>query len=77
MRISRLTAVAARNPALLLDGLNNPRLAVRIQVANVLRARLGETFDVDPWSDQAVRAKAVAQWQTKLADQKPPAPKGS
>jgi thioredoxin-like negative regulator of GroEL len=63
----RLAELAARDPALLLDGLNHPRLAARIQVATLLRARLGDTFDVDPWSDAATRQKAVAQWRTKLA----------
>jgi thioredoxin-like negative regulator of GroEL len=63
----RLAELAARDPALLLDGLNHPRLAARIQVANLLRARLGDSFDVDPWSDAATRQKAVAQWRTKLA----------
>jgi thioredoxin-like negative regulator of GroEL len=63
----RLAALAARDPALVLDGMNHPRLAARIQVANLLRARLGESFDVDPWSDAATREKAVAEWRNKLA----------
>lgn len=64
----RLADLAARDPTLVLDGLNHPRLAARIQVANLLRARLGDAFDVDPWSDAAIRQKAVAQWRARLAE---------
>ena len=63
----RLKSIAAREPIALLDGLNHPRLATRIQVANALRAALGDWFDVDPWSDAAGRARSVQNWQTKLA----------
>ena len=66
----RLAGLAARDPALVLDGLNHPRLAVRIHVANLLRAQFGDAFDVDPWSDAATRQKAVAQWRAKLAEGK-------
>jgi thioredoxin-like negative regulator of GroEL len=66
----RLQALAASDPALVLNGLNHPRLAVRIHVANLLRAQLGDAFDVDPWSDAATRQKAVALWRAKLAGQK-------
>jgi thioredoxin-like negative regulator of GroEL len=44
----RLQVIAVREPVLLLDGLKNPRLAVRIQIANLLRDRLGDGFDMDP-----------------------------
>jgi thioredoxin-like negative regulator of GroEL len=71
----RLAKLAVRDPRLLLDGLNHPRLAARIQAANVLRAQLGEAFDVDPWSDAATRRDAIAQWRQKLASYKPAAPK--
>jgi thioredoxin-like negative regulator of GroEL len=64
---ARLAALAQSQPALLLDGLNHPRLAVRIHVANLLRRRLGEAFNIDPWSDAAARRQAVAQWQQKLS----------
>jgi hypothetical protein len=50
-----------------LDGLIDPRLPTRIQVANVLRARLGDSFDVDPWSELVVRAVAIQKWRTRLA----------
>jgi thioredoxin 1 len=64
---SRLKSLAQHWPAILLDGLNHPRLATRIQVANTLRERLGDHFDVDPWTDAATRSKVVAQWREKLA----------
>ncbi len=63
----RLTVLASRQPAALLDGLGDPRLAVRIQVANALRVQLGEEFNVDPWAEPAVRAEAVQKWRTQLA----------
>ena len=67
---NRLAALARRDPTLLLDGLNHPRLAARIHVANLLRAQLGEGFEADPWSDTATRQKAIAFWREKLADRK-------
>jgi len=66
----RLADLAARDPALVLDGLNHPRLGVRIQVANLLRTRLGDAFEVDSWGDAATRRRAVAQWHAKLAGEK-------
>jgi len=62
---AQLSSITAQHPALLLDGLNHPRLAARICAANLLRARLGNTFNIDPWSDAATRAKAVAEWRKK------------
>lgn len=62
-----LSQLAGQNPALLLDGLNHPRLIVRICAANLLRARLGDAFDIDPWSDAATREKAVADWRQRLS----------
>jgi thioredoxin-like negative regulator of GroEL len=67
----RLAGLAARDPALVLEGLNHPRLAARLHVANLLRAQLGDAFDVDPWSDAATRQQAVAQWRVRLAAKKP------
>jgi len=64
---ARLASLAARNPSALLDGLNDHRLATRIQVANVLEAKIGEKFDIDPWSDPATREKAVQSWRRQLA----------
>jgi len=68
---ARLAALAKREPALLLDGLNHPRLAVRIHAANLLRAQLGDTFEVDPWSDAPTRQEAITRWRAALADRKP------
>jgi thioredoxin-like negative regulator of GroEL len=65
----RLKTLAARDSGAVLDGLNDPRLATRIQVANVLRASIGDAFDVDPWSDTATRQKDVNTWHQKLANQ--------
>jgi thioredoxin 1 len=63
----RLKTIAARDPGALLDGLNNYRLATRIQVANVLREHLGDTFEFDPWVGLEERAKVIHQWRAKLA----------
>lgn len=63
----RLQIIAAREPAALLDGLNDPHLATRIQVANALHHQLGDAFDVDPWTDPAIRKKGVQIWHEKLA----------
>lgn len=62
----RLKKLALRNPAAVLDGLNDARLACRIQAANALRNALGDAFDVDPWSDTNVRRQAVEAWREKL-----------
>jgi thiol-disulfide isomerase/thioredoxin len=64
---SCLEDLAKKNPALLFAGADHPRLAVRIGVVNLLRARLGDSFDIDPWSDAASRQQAVAQWRDRLA----------
>jgi thioredoxin-like negative regulator of GroEL len=63
----RLTVLASHQPAALLDGLSDGRLAVRIQVANALRVRLGEEFNVDPWGEAAARAAAIEKWRGHLA----------
>ena len=65
--VARMKPLAQTHPEILLEGLNHPRLAARIQSANILRAKMGDAFDVDPWSDAATRAKAVAQWTDRLA----------
>ena len=61
-----LNKLAERDAALLLDGLSHTRLATRIEVANLLRAKIG-TFDIDPWSDNQARAKGISNWRSKLA----------
>jgi thioredoxin-like negative regulator of GroEL len=62
----RLKKVAAHDPAALVDGLVDPRLAARIQIANALRDHFGEGFDFDPWADLADRSKSAQQWRAKL-----------
>jgi len=62
----RLATLARRDATLLLDGLNHPRLAARICVANVLRSQVGEAFDFDPWSEAATRQQDIARWRAKL-----------
>jgi thiol-disulfide isomerase/thioredoxin len=66
----RLTILAKYEPVLVLEGLNHPRLAARIRVANILKSQLGEGFDVDVWADPATRKKAVGQWRERLAAKK-------
>lgn len=69
-----LGVLANQRPSLVLDGLNHPQLATRIAVANLLRARLGDAFDIDPWAPATNRQQAVATWKTRLAasDSNPP-----
>jgi thioredoxin 1 len=62
----RLKTIANRDPAALLDGLNDPRLATRIQIANALHYNIGDGFDVDPWSDAATREKRILAWREQL-----------
>lgn len=62
----RLKTLAAREPAALLDGLVDPHLAARIQIANALRAYIGENFDFDPWAPLSERSKSAQQWRAKL-----------
>ena len=62
----RLKTIANRDPSVLLDGLNDPRLATRIQIANTLHAKIGDEFDVDPWSDAVSRQKRILSWREEL-----------
>ena len=64
---ARLKTLAGRDPAAVLDGLDDPRLAVRIQSANALRLAVGDAFDVDPWGDAAARRKGIESWRGKFA----------
>ena len=64
--VNRLNAIASHDSGALLEGLNDPRVATRIQVANLLRLKIGERFDVDPWSDAASRYKKVFDWREQL-----------
>jgi len=68
----RLKKVAAHEPAALADGLVDPRLAARIQIANALRDHFGEAFNFDPWADLAERSKSAQQWRAKLQKPQPP-----
>ena len=58
--------LAQTNPDALLDGLANPDLAVRIAVANILRSRLGDPADFDPWATAADRQTSIDQLHKKL-----------
>jgi thioredoxin 1 len=70
----RLSSLAARNPFAVLDALNDSRLAVRIQAANVLHDAQGSAFNVDPWSDDAMRQQAVDNLRAKFAKRSAPEP---
>jgi thioredoxin-like negative regulator of GroEL len=65
--VVRLRRLAVRDPVAVLDGVNDSRLAVRIQAANVLREAIGDSFDVDPWYDAAARLKIADVWRAKLS----------
>jgi thioredoxin-like negative regulator of GroEL len=64
--LAELAQWAEQDPAALLAGLNHPRLATRIHVANLLSPRLGDTFAIDPWAEADTRRDAIAQWRLKL-----------
>ena len=65
--ITRLQVLAVREPVVLLDGLKDPHLAVRIQIANLLRDRLGDGFDVDPWDNAATSGPVIEKWRGILS----------
>lgn len=62
----KLQAIARSEPNLLLDGLNHPALMARIRVANLLREKLGQQFDIDPWENAEVRQQSVQRWKGRL-----------
>jgi thioredoxin-like negative regulator of GroEL len=68
----RLKKVAAHDPAALVDGLVDPRLAARIQIANALRDHFGDGFDFDPWADLAERSHSAQHWRAKLTSKENP-----
>jgi thioredoxin-like negative regulator of GroEL len=72
--VDLLKSLAAKQPVLLLDGLNNSHLAARIQVANILRAQFGDSFGVDPWGDPTIRANTIDLWRARLAAAHPNPP---
>jgi thioredoxin-like negative regulator of GroEL len=65
--VGRLKILAVHDSITVLDGLEDSRLATRIQTANVLREALGEKFDMDPWCDANTLKKAANVWREKLA----------
>jgi thioredoxin-like negative regulator of GroEL len=67
---ARLAALGKRDPSVLLDGMAHRRLAVRITASNMLRKQLGDGFEIDPWSDSASRARAIAVCREKLTAEK-------
>jgi len=71
----RLKTIATAGPAILLDGLDDSRLATRIAVANTIQSTLGDNFDIDPWSDAATREAKVRAWYDKLTKTTPAVPK--
>jgi thioredoxin-like negative regulator of GroEL len=65
--MERLKVLTARQPLLVLEGMEDSRLATRIQIANALRSRFGDEFDVDPWGEPSLRAAAIQKWRDRLA----------
>ena len=65
--LDKLQALAKAQPQLLLDGLKHPGLMARIRVANMLREKLGEEFNIDPWEKADTREAGVQAWKAKLA----------
>jgi hypothetical protein len=65
--LDKLQALAKAEPQLLLDGLKHPGLMARIRVANLLREKLGDEFNIDPWEKANIREACVQAWKAKLA----------
>ena len=63
---ARLKEVVNDNPALVVQLLNDPRLAMRILFSNLFADKFGAQFVFDPWDDAAPRAKFVDEWARKL-----------
>jgi len=63
---AQLKEVGRREPGWLLEGLNHPKLAARIQVANVFREKLGAQFIFDPWEKEEVRQELIRNWRVQL-----------
>ncbi|MBM3875952.1 MAG: hypothetical protein FJ386_04430 [Verrucomicrobia bacterium] len=53
--------------ASVLDGLIHPQLASRILVANLLRDRLGDEFEFDPWASPKAREEAASGTRARIA----------
>jgi thioredoxin-related protein len=65
--LERLRVIATNETALLLDGLTHPALTARIRVANLLRDKLGDQFNIDPWEKADRREQYVREWKARLA----------
>ncbi|EEF63270.1 thioredoxin family protein [Pedosphaera parvula] len=70
--VDKLSLLAQRQPELLLEGLRNPGLMARIRVANLLRQKLGNDFNIDPWEKEEAREKAILEWKSRLVSNLPP-----
>lgn len=63
----KLKTVASENPTLLLDYLNDQKLAVRIFAGNLLYEKLGKEFVFDPWEKSEARAAVIQNWRDRLS----------
>jgi thioredoxin-related protein len=64
---AQLAALAKTNPQLLLEGMKHPALMARIRVANLLREKFGDGFNIDPWEKAETRLAGIQEWQGKIA----------
>ncbi len=64
--LEKLEALAKSQPQLLLEGMKHPALMARIRVANLLREKFGDGFNIDPWEKADVRAAGIQVWKAKL-----------
>lgn len=62
----KLASLAKTNPQLLLEGMKHPALMARIRVANLLREKFGDGFNIDPWEKAEVRQAGIQEWQGKI-----------
>lgn len=63
--LAQLRSLAGREPALLWPALDHPRLATRLQAANLLREKYGEAFQFDPWARTEARRAALAELENR------------
>lgn len=47
--------------------MKHPALMARIRVANLLREKLGDGFNIDPWEKAEGRQAGIQAWKEKLA----------
>lgn len=62
---AELRRLIAENPKSMAPRLNDPRLAIRILVANQFAEKYGEGFAFDPWAGEEARRAAVAAWMRR------------